>query len=351
MSAAACAQGEARLPPFISVVVPVLNGRHEVEACVAALRAQTYPPERFEILFVDNGSTDGTREHLESLGVRVVPCPQRGRARALNAGLAVAGGELICTTDPGCVPEPGWLQAVAASFADPTVGCVAGEILMLEGGSSLALEFQRRCNYMSPLRALGRRHAPYFPFADGANASFRRAVFEAIGPFEASFIKGADVEICYRMLVLTDYKLAFNAGARVWEAGEPDLRALLHQRFRMGIGVNLLRMRFPEFFQKPARRAGVRRWYWAARGRLSELGRILALALRGTREAHCRAQAADALILQAMNAAKLLGLIYGRYLLARRRLRPEPLPGERLRAFLAGDPLAGRVVVENPAGS
>lgn len=72
-------------PPFVSVVIPTLNSAHEVDACITALRAQDYPVSRFEIIVADNGSTDGSTERLEKLGVKVVVRLERGRSRALNA--------------------------------------------------------------------------------------------------------------------------------------------------------------------------------------------------------------------------------------------------------------------------
>ena len=70
--------------PFASVIIPALNCAHEVDACIAALRAQDYPAERFEIIVVDNGSTDGTAERLERHG------EQSGQPR--HDGLRVCAG-------------------------------------------------------------------------------------------------------------------------------------------------------------------------------------------------------------------------------------------------------------------
>src|SRR4029079_17145761 len=111
--------------------------------------------------------------------------------------LGIAHGEIICTTDISCMPEPQWIAEIVSSFADPQIGCVAGEIKQLPGPDNSAVRYQARTNYMSPMHALKRDRLPFLPFADGANASFRRQVFDQIGPFEETFYKGADVEICY----------------------------------------------------------------------------------------------------------------------------------------------------------
>ncbi|MHB1187342.1 glycosyltransferase family 2 protein [Thiobacillus sp.] len=328
-------------PPFASIVIPTLNCAHEVDACIAALRAQDYPASRFEIIVADNGSTDGSTERLEKLGVKVVVRPERGRSRALNAGLAAARGDIILTTDMGCVARTNWISTVVACFADPDVGCVAGEIKMIPSGDNLALRYQARNNYMSPLHALSRRKLPYLPFADGANASFRRAVFETIGGFEESFFKGADVEICYRLLVLTDYKLVFCPDCVTEETGEPDLKALLHQRFRMGMSANLMRARFPEFYAGGKNRTSLRKLYWSTRENLTGLSRFLAGIAKGD-----RAAMEDAIVRYLMRLAQSRGSRHGARYLQQQPVRPTPLDGERLKEFMGRlDRLNERIIL------
>lgn len=330
-----------RKPPLVSVIIPTLNCAHEVDACIAALRAQDYPASRFEVIVADNGSTDGTMEALQTLGVMTVVRPERGRSRALNTGLAASRGEIILTTDMGCVAQPDWISTVVACFADPEVGCVAGEIRMLPSGDNMALRYQARNNYMSPLHALSRRKLPYLPFADGANASFRRAVFEEIGGFEESFFKGADVEICYRLLVMTGYKLVFCPDCVTEETGEPDLKALLRQRFRMGMSANLMRTRFPEFYADAQNSASLRQRYWWTRAKLASLGWFLAGMARGDRNA-----VEDAIVRYLMGVAQSRGARYGVRYLQQQPVQPKPLDPERLKEFTARlDRLAERVVL------
>lgn len=236
--------------PSVSVVIPVLNCEDDVEGCIASLRQQEYPSDHVQIIVADNGSSDRTVELLKKLQVECVVRPDRGRSRALNAGLQSARGEIVCTTDISCRPLPGWIQEIVKCFEDSSVGCVAGDILLIETGSNLAIRFQSRNDYMSPMHAIKRRTLPFLPFADGANASFRRSLFDEIGGFDETFIKSADVEMCYRMFVMTDYKLVFCRKAIVRETGEPNLRALLKQRFRMGFGSSLLKAKYPDFFLK-----------------------------------------------------------------------------------------------------
>jgi len=318
--------------PFVSVVIPVLNEVDNVAPCIEALRAQDYPAERLEIRVADNGSTDGTQEALERLEVDYVHCPTRGRAHALNAALERARGEIVCTTDMSCRAAPDWISRVVADFADPRIGCVAGDIRMLDtNDDNAALRFQRRNHYMSPMWALTRRRPPFLPFADGANASFRREVFARIGPFEARFPKAADVEICYRMFVLSDYDLLFDWEAVLWEPAEPDLLSLLRQRMRMGLGWNLMVHKYPRLYahSSPATPAGsLKNWYWGLRQQLAQINRLWGRS----------PEAEDARIRLLMGWVQAFSRYRTRKAVARMATPPEPVDDAAIQAFLKATP-------------
>jgi cellulose synthase/poly-beta-1,6-N-acetylglucosamine synthase-like glycosyltransferase len=329
----------------VSIVIPILNAVDDVADCIASIRALDYPADRFEIIVVDNGSTDGTPDALDRAGVRWFARPERGRAKALNTGLAHARGAVICTTDMSCRLDPQWMREIVSTFANPDVGCVAGEIRMLGTHRSPALEFQERTNYMSPMPALRRDRVPFLPYADGANASFRREVFDAIGGFEESFFKGADVEICYRMFMLTDYKIVFNHRAVVREPGEPDLRALLKQRYRIGLGAHLMQLKYPGLYRHDDAPAGIRSRYWVARRHLSDFVRTLGAGTRGLWNHAARAEARDASIRLLMGLAQRYGKWRGRTYVESLAVRPRPIEPSAISSFLtAGGSVRDRVI-------
>lgn len=332
--------------PFVSVVVPALNCAEDVQGFAEAMRKQDYPDDRFEIIVVDNGSSDDTFERARAAGMIALQRKEKGRARALNTGVAAARGEFILTSDLSCRAEPYWIRAVVETFtAHPEAGCVAGEIKLLRTTDGVAIDFQERSNYMSPLLALNRTHLPFMPFADGANSSFRKCVFDEIGGFEESFVKAADVEICYRMFLLTDYTLVFNRTALMWEPGEPSLRALLHQRFRMGIGWNLMCMKYPALYEVKKPPFNLRTMWWGVRGKTRKALRLFTLNL-GLLFGHNREAAIDANILQLMSWFQWYGRYYGRGWLVRRGIRPEPVDAEKLHGFMArSDAVKKRIAV------
>lgn len=344
------------LPPFVSVVVPALNCADDVAGFTAAMSRQDYPASRFEVIVVDNGSTDNTLAAARAAGLTGLQRKERGRTKALNTGIAAAKGDFILTTDLSCRAEPCWIRAVVETFnAYPNAGCVAGDIKLLRNNGNAVIDFQDRNEYMSPMLALARTRLPHMPFADGANASFRRKVFEEIGGFEESFVKAGDVEICYRMFVLTDYWLVFNPEALMWEPGEPSLRALLHQRFRMGIGQHLMKMKYPGLYRCTAPPRGPRQIWWSVHTKAARLGRLLKLNIELLKGRN-RGAALDANIRELMGWAQWYGGCRAPRLLALQNVEPVPISETALRKFLGRpDPLAGRIVKvstkTNAAGS
>src|SRR2546428_3124653 len=112
-----------------SVVIPSRNRRATLMALLERVGPQTAGAE---IVVVDNGSTDGTREALARLEadgrVRVVLEPTPGATRARNAGARAARGDLLAFVDDDALPADGWLAALLAPFANPHVAAAGGRL-------------------------------------------------------------------------------------------------------------------------------------------------------------------------------------------------------------------------------
>lgn len=124
--------------PTVSMIVPVHNEAVRLVRKIENTRVLDYPGDRLEVLFVSDGSTDGTVDLIkahEGSGLALVELSRRGgKAAALNAGLARATGEVIVFTDASIALEPGSLRAIVRPFGDPRVGCVSGEDRIADGG-------------------------------------------------------------------------------------------------------------------------------------------------------------------------------------------------------------------------
>lgn len=118
--------------PSVTVVVPVYNRRAQMMRCLDALLAQDYPS--FEVLVMDNGSTDGTLEACRERAVDAdvpirVEVMSEAQGHRRNAGARLARGEIVAYTDSDCMPSARWLRSAVAPFADASVGIVTGTTL------------------------------------------------------------------------------------------------------------------------------------------------------------------------------------------------------------------------------
>ncbi len=121
--------------PRMTVVIPAYNEGAMVSKAIDSIAAANYPPERLEIIVVDDGSKDDTWEHIQRAaarhGSRVRALRQdrnRGKREALAAGFRIGSGEVFVTVDSDSVVGPNALLALAGPFASERVGVVAGKV-------------------------------------------------------------------------------------------------------------------------------------------------------------------------------------------------------------------------------
>ena len=120
----------------VSVLLPVRNGEQWISAKLRSILDLDYPRELVEVIVVSDGSTDATASIVRSFaseGVRLLDIAPGGKARALTAALAEARGEILFFTDVRQRLERDSLNHLVACFADPTVGVVSGELIILDG--------------------------------------------------------------------------------------------------------------------------------------------------------------------------------------------------------------------------
>ncbi len=125
--------GTATLQPNVSVVVAARDEEDTIQRCLRALLAQDYPLERFEIIVVDDGSTDRTAARIRAMAsepVRLLSttaaCGHSGSKKAaLTLGIEAARGDIILTTDADCLVPPSWITGMVRYF-EADVGLVIG---------------------------------------------------------------------------------------------------------------------------------------------------------------------------------------------------------------------------------
>lgn len=128
------------ITPSVSVVIAVFNEKMRICHRLDNLLAQKYSAQQFEILVVSDGSTDGTNEIVKSYcdrNVKLLELTERkGKAVAVNEGVAAAQGEIIVFADARQQFDPEAISQLVANFHDPSVGCVSGELMFMKDTDS-----------------------------------------------------------------------------------------------------------------------------------------------------------------------------------------------------------------------
>ncbi len=231
---------------FVSVVVAACNEEKSIGSCLEALINQQYPQDRFEIIIVNDRSTDRTSEIVETyrqhcaqltqLHIREKVNGVSPKKHALATGINQAKGEIILTTDADCLATPSWIQTMANYFEED-VGLVASfspteamekpslfsQLLTLD---SISLAALAACSFGlgKPVTVCGR------------NLAYRKKVFQQVNGFQeiSQHISGDDDLLLHQIAQKTGWKFryVFDRGAIVKTKIPNSFRQFIHQRIR-----------------------------------------------------------------------------------------------------------------------
>jgi hypothetical protein len=217
-------------PPMVSVIVPVLNDSDGIRRCIGALHRQTYPRRRYEVIVVDNGSTDGTSEVLPALEITVLSeTADRSSYAARNTGLRAAVGTVVAFTDADCVPSEGWLEEGVRAMRIERADLVGGSVRFSLSARPSGAEVWDSITNMQVEQNIRERKV-----AKTANLFVHRSVFDAIGPFSGTLRSGGDVAWT-GTATRSGFFLAFADKAEVVHPAR-RLGPLMAKQFRVGVG-------------------------------------------------------------------------------------------------------------------
>ena len=238
--------GEKPLPtaPLFSVLIAARNEAEALPNLLAALRAQTLAPAQFEVLLIDDHSTDGTAALVLAAAATVpfalrllrLPPGTTGKKAALAAAEAQARAPWVVATDADCRPGPGWLAAYAALLArQPALHFISGPVRLTPGGAwfdgLLGLEFAGLVGVGAGCIARGRP-----TMCNGANLAYRRTTFHEVGGYadNAGLASGDDEFLLHKIhqRYPAGVRFLLRPEAVVDTPAPATLRALLRQRVR-----------------------------------------------------------------------------------------------------------------------
>ncbi|MEU8259096.1 glycosyltransferase [Micromonospora sp. NPDC048999] len=219
----------------VSVIVPAYNERAGILGTVRSLVANDH--RQIEIIVVDDGSTDGTADLVDALGlanVRVIRKPNGGKASALNTGLRYSSHEIIVTVDADTVFEPDAIRRLIEPFTDPRIGAVAGNVKVANRQSRLGrwqhIEYVIGFNLDRRLYEILR----CIPTVPGAIGAFRRrALVEAGGMSGDTLAEDTDITMA---VVRAGWRVVYQDRAVAWTEAPASMGDLWRQRYRWSYG-------------------------------------------------------------------------------------------------------------------
>jgi glycosyltransferase involved in cell wall biosynthesis len=216
----------------------VYNGAATIGQCLESLAGQTYPADKYEIIVVENGSTDGTTRVVEQYPVRIYHCGQRGPAPARNLGIDRSEGEIVAFTDADCVADREWLAELVKPYGDLAVGATGGAILAYaSAGCGLVERFSAEC---TPLVNYISGEGEFLPRLLTANASYRKDLLKAVGGFDARLVTAEDVDLAWRVQLQMGAMVSFAPQAIVYHHHRRTRAGLARQYRQYGFSEILL---------------------------------------------------------------------------------------------------------------
>jgi GT2 family glycosyltransferase len=226
--------------PRVSVVICSHNGERTIGECLEGLLKLEY--SNFEVIVVDDGSTDATASIAREYDVRLISTENCGLSHARNTGMDAATGDIVAYIDDDAYPDPHWLTYLAATFlSTPHAGVGGPNIAPSDRGPVADCVANAPGGPIHVL--LSDREAEHIP---GCNMAFRKTCLQAVGGFDPQFrVAGDDVDICWR-LQQEGWTLGFNPAAMVWHYRRNLVRAYWRQQKGYGKAEALLERKWPD---------------------------------------------------------------------------------------------------------
>jgi glycosyltransferase involved in cell wall biosynthesis len=174
---------------YISVIVPVFNSEKYIEQCIHALLDQDYPKDSYEIIMVDNNSTDMSARIISRYpSIRLLQEPVQSAYPARNRGIRFAKGDVIAFTDPDCRPYPQWLSSIASAISHPGHEIIMGYREHASSSKGLAMLYAYEALKAAYVFSSNHKEI-YFGYTN--NMAVRSSLFKKLGNF-MMIDRGAD---------------------------------------------------------------------------------------------------------------------------------------------------------------
>lgn len=199
--------------PFVSVLIPAYNEEKDILKCLESVMKQDYPKDRCEVIVMDNGSIDNTKNLALNAGSRVVDASGLSIGGVRNIGAKFASGDVLAYIDADCVADNDWLtNGVYLLYGDNDIGAVGGKCYVPEDATWV----QRAWGWKCP-----EYETRVVNILSTGSFFIKRDVFTEVGGFNDSLTAGEDTEIS-RKIMDTNRKLYLSSKVGVTHLGYPS---------------------------------------------------------------------------------------------------------------------------------
>ncbi|HHX60643.1 MAG TPA: glycosyltransferase family 2 protein [Epulopiscium sp.] len=225
----------------VSIIIPNYNGKQYIKECLDALTHQTYT--NYEVLFVDNGSLDGSRSYMKENypHIQMIPLDKNyGFSYAVNVGIRASTAEYVVLLNNDTAVEPSWLESLVRCIqSDPQIFSCSSKMIRYHerhliddaGDEYCILGWAYKRGDGQPLERYNQTREVFSACAGAA--IYRRSIFKEIGYFEESFFAYLeDVDISYRARIY-GYKNLYCSDALVYHIGSATTGATKYNSFKV----------------------------------------------------------------------------------------------------------------------
>ena len=210
--------------PYVSVIIPVYNEERHIGKCLESIKKLNYPADRYEIVLVDNGSTDKTIDIANKFTDLIFICPELNVSGLRNYGVIKAKGEIYAFIDGDCVADADWLSIAVKSINAEE--CVTGAYCQISPEPTWV---EKTWGLRIPQ---GRREVPHL---GAANLIVPAGIFNKVGGFDNNLKTGEDYEFCIRVKKFT--KVILDDRIKVTHYGNPKtIKEFMKREIWHGLG-------------------------------------------------------------------------------------------------------------------
>lgn len=220
--------------PFVSVVIPVFNDSERLKICLEALENQTYPKNLYEVIVVDNASTENIDKVVEPFKQAFTTYEGKpGSYAARNKGISIAKGEVLAFTDSDCIPVHNWLETgVKHLLSVLNCGLVGGEIELFfkDQNHPTAVELFDSVTFLQQKKFIEEEN-----YGVTANLFTFKKIFEKVGSFNSQLKSGGDKEWGKRV-VAHGYSLFYASDTKIKHPARSSLNQIYTKTTRISGG-------------------------------------------------------------------------------------------------------------------